>query len=124
MRISEWSSDVGSSDLTADGPLNLAPATQAMWSKLCSILELEELTTDSRFISNAERMQNRHVLKELLEASLKRKTRMEWTPLMIEHGIPDGHINNLEDVFNDPQVLACGIVERADHPKEIGRAHV
>src|SRR3546814_17824596 len=79
MRISDWSSDVCSSDL---------------------------LTTDSRFISNAERMQNRHVLKELLEASLKRKTRMEWTPLMIEHGIPAGPINNLEDVFNDPQVLA------------------
>src|SRR3546814_7000374 len=88
-----------------------------MWSKLCSILELEELTTDSRLISNAERMQNRHVLKELLEASLKRKTRMEWTPLMIEHGIPAGPINNLEDVFNDPQVLACGIVQSADHPK-------
>ncbi|MDS1141950.1 CoA transferase [Pusillimonas sp. SM2304] len=101
---------------TADGPLNLAPATQAMWCKLCAILELDELTTDPRFISNADRMQNRHVLKELLETSLKRKTRMEWTPLMIEHGIPAGPINNLEDVFNDQQVLACGIVQSAEHP--------
>src|SRR3546814_15961385 len=42
---------------------------------------------------------------------------MEWMPLMIEHGIPAGPINNLEDVFNDPQVLACGIVQSADHPK-------
>src|SRR3546814_9796334 len=62
-------------------------------------------------------MQNRDVRKERLEASLKRKTRMEWMPLMIEHGIPAGPINNLEDVFNDPQVLACGIVQSADHPK-------
>src|SRR5690606_21053666 len=61
---------------TADGPLNLAPATQAMWCKLCAILELDELTTDPRFVTNADRMQNRHVLKELLETSLKRKTRM------------------------------------------------
>jgi crotonobetainyl-CoA:carnitine CoA-transferase CaiB-like acyl-CoA transferase len=101
---------------TADGPLNLAPATQAMWCKLCSILELEELTTDPRFISNADRMQHRHALKDLLEASLKRKTRMEWTPLMIEHGIPAGPINDLKDVFADPQVLACGIVQSAQHP--------
>lgn len=101
---------------TADGPLNLAPATQAMWTKLCSILELDELTVDPRFITNAERMQNRHALKELLESSLKRKTRMEWTPLMIEHGIPAGPINDLKDVFSDPQVLACGIVQSADHP--------
>src|SRR5690554_2051950 len=64
---------------TADGPLNLAPATQAMWHKLCSILELDALATDPRFLTNADRMQNRHVLKEKLEESLKRKTRMEWT---------------------------------------------
>jgi crotonobetainyl-CoA:carnitine CoA-transferase CaiB-like acyl-CoA transferase len=101
---------------TADGPLNLAPATQAMWCKLCSILELDQLTTDPRFLSNADRMQHRHALKDLLETSLKRKTRMEWTPLMIEHGIPAGPINDLKDVFTDPQVLACGIVQSAQHP--------
>ncbi|MDN5843562.1 MAG: CoA transferase [Alcaligenaceae bacterium] len=101
---------------TADGPLNLAPATQAMWSKLCTILELDELTTDPRFLTNADRMQNRHDLKDLLEVSLKRKTRMEWTPLMIENGIPAGPINSLDDVFNDPQVQACDIVQSVAHP--------
>lgn len=101
---------------TADGPLNLAPATSAMWAKLCSILDLDELTQDPRFITNAERMQNRHVLKELLELSLKRRTRMEWTPIMIEHGIPAGPINKLDDVFNDPQVLACDLVQSVMHP--------
>lgn len=101
---------------TADGPLNLAPATQTMWVKLCSLLELDELTTDPRFITNADRMQNRHELKECLETSLKRKTRMHWTSLMIEHGIPAGPINDLEDVFNDQQVLELGIVQSAEHP--------
>jgi len=101
---------------TADGPLNLAPATQAMWLKLCSILSLEELAADPRFLTNAERMQNRHALKDLLETSLKRKTRMEWTSIMIEHGIPAGPINTLSDVFNDPQVLACNLVETVMHP--------
>ncbi|HUH61202.1 MAG TPA: CoA transferase [Candidimonas sp.] len=101
---------------TADGPLNLAPATSAMWTKLCSILELDALTVDPRFLTNAERMQNRHVLKELLEQSLKRRTRMEWTPIMIEHGIPAGPINKLDDVFNDPQVLACNLVQSVMHP--------
>ena len=101
---------------TADGPLNLAPATQQMWVKLCSILELDHLTTDPRFITNAERMQNRHALKEELESSLRRKTRMEWTPVMIENGIPAGPINTLEDVFTDPQVEACNLVQAVEHP--------
>src|SRR3546814_18107689 len=41
---------------------------------------------------------------------------MEWTPLMIDNGIPAGPINSLDDVFNDPQVQACGIVQSVDHP--------
>lgn len=101
---------------TADGPLNLAPATQQMWVKLCSILELDHLTTDPRFITNAERMQHRHALKDELESSLRRKTRMEWTPVMIENGIPAGPINTLADVFSDPQVEACNLVQAVEHP--------
>lgn len=101
---------------TADGPLNLAPATQQMWVKLCSILEMDHLTTDPRFITNAERMQFRHELKVELESALKRKTRMEWTQVMIEMGIPAGPINTLEDVFSDPQVEACNLVQSVEHP--------
>ena len=101
---------------TADGPLNLAPATQDMWVRLCEVLELPWLTTDPRFKTNAERMQNRLALKELLEISLGKKTRMEWTPLMIKAGIPAGPINTLEDVFVDEQVIACNLVETIEHP--------
>jgi crotonobetainyl-CoA:carnitine CoA-transferase CaiB-like acyl-CoA transferase len=101
---------------TADGPLNLAPATQAMWVRLCGILGLSHLVSDERFLTNAERMQHRYALKQELEAGLKRKTRMEWTALMIEGGIPAGPINTLEDVFADAQVQACGLVRSLTHP--------
>jgi crotonobetainyl-CoA:carnitine CoA-transferase CaiB-like acyl-CoA transferase len=101
---------------TADGPLNLAPATQDMWLRLCDVLELPALPRDPRFLTNAERMQNRLALKELLETSLRKKTRMEWTPLMIAAGIPAGPINTLEDVFADEQVKACKLVETVEHP--------
>jgi crotonobetainyl-CoA:carnitine CoA-transferase CaiB-like acyl-CoA transferase len=61
-------------------------------------------------------MQHRYALKQELEAGLKRKTRMEWTALMIEGGIPAGPINTLEDVFADAQVQACGLVRSLTHP--------
>lgn len=101
---------------TADGPLNLAPATQAMWQTLCTILGLERLVTDSRFLTNTDRVRNRDVLKEELETSLRHKTRAEWTQAMVKNGIPAGPINRLDDVFNDPQVLACKLVETVQHP--------
>jgi crotonobetainyl-CoA:carnitine CoA-transferase CaiB-like acyl-CoA transferase len=101
---------------TADGPLNLAPATQSMWVRLCEVLELPALLQDLRFLTNAHRMQNRMTLKELLETRLIQKTRMEWTSLMISAGIPAGPINTLEDVFSDEQVKACKLVETVEHP--------
>ncbi|TAL82520.1 MAG: CoA transferase [Candidimonas sp.] len=101
---------------TADGPLNLAPATQDMWVRLCEILKTRELIADPRFKTNADRMKNRIKLKELLEASLGKKTRMQWTPLMIAAGIPAGPINTLEDIFNDAQLQANHLVESIDHP--------
>lgn len=103
----------------SDGPLNLAPATQEMWERLCKILKLEHLITDERFLSNAERMQYRMVLKEELEKVLKLKTRSEWTRELVAQGIPAGPINNLDDVFNDPQVVASKLTVKVQHD-EIG----
>lgn len=101
---------------TKDGPLNLAPATPDMWVKLCKLLELEALLDDPRFIDNAARMQHRDELRVIVESRLKLRTKMEWTDAMVRLGIPAGPINNLSDVFNDPQVLHCRLVEEVQHP--------
>jgi len=101
---------------TADGPLNLAPATEAMWTRLCELLGLETLPKDPRFIDNAKRMENGEELKRLMEGSLGTRTRAEWTQVFIDNGIPAGPINDLKDVFADAQVAACGIVEQVTHP--------
>lgn len=102
---------------TADGPLNLAPATQDMWLRLCELLELPDAPHDPRYLSNAERMQHRDELKALIESRLRGNTRMHWTREMIARGIPAGPINNLADVFADPQVQHCRMVETAQHPE-------
>lgn len=100
---------------TADGPINLAPATEPMWQKLCGLLELADLPQDPRFLTNAERMDNRDALKTLLEDKLAAKTRSQWTELFIANGIPAGPINSMQDVFADAQVKAAGIVEQVRH---------
>ena len=101
---------------TADGPLNLAPATQGMWLSLCKLLELEHLVDDPRYKTNGERMKNRDSLQVEIEAVLKNHPRMYWTPLMIEKGIPAGPINKMDDVFRDAQVDAIKLVETVEHP--------
>lgn len=101
---------------TADGPLNLAPATQDMWVRLCELLGCPDLTEDPRFRANADRMQHRLELKTLIDARLQARGRMEWTALFVEAGIPAGPINTLADVFADEQVRALQLVETVAHP--------
>jgi crotonobetainyl-CoA:carnitine CoA-transferase CaiB-like acyl-CoA transferase len=105
---------------TADGPLNIAPATTDMWRKLCTLLELDALVHDPRFASNAARIEHRNELKILIEEKLKANTRDAWSRLLLGADIPAGPINNLADVFADEQVLHSGLVEEVQHP-ELGR---
>jgi formyl-CoA transferase len=59
---------------------------------------------------------NREVLIPLLADMVKRKSRQEWIALLEDAGVPCGPINQLDDVFNDPQVKARGMQITLPHP--------
>jgi crotonobetainyl-CoA:carnitine CoA-transferase CaiB-like acyl-CoA transferase len=100
----------------ADGPLNIASATEHMWVSLCEVLGMKEEATDPRFADNAGRMKHRELLKEIIESRLRQGQRAEWTRKMLAAGIPAGPINNLADVFADAQVRHARLVEEIAHP--------
>ena len=100
---------------TADGPLNIAPATAEMWKRLCEVLELQQLIADPRYATNAARIEHRLELKALIEAKLKERSRHEWTQRLLAADIPAGPINNLADVFADEQVVHSRLVEEVQH---------
>ncbi|WP_431821663.1 CaiB/BaiF CoA transferase family protein [Burkholderia sp. F1] len=101
---------------TADGPLNLAPITTDMWLRLCRLLDLPALPDDPRFATNDARVANRDALKALLEQRLRTRGKREWTQRFVEAGLPAGPIHTLDEVFDDPQVAQCGLVETVAHP--------
>jgi len=105
---------------TADGPLNIAPATDDMWKRLCAILGLQQLIDDPRYATNAARIERRQELKDVIEAKLRQATRKEWSDKLLAADIPAGPINTLADVFADEQVQHLGLVEDVTHT-ELGR---
>lgn len=105
---------------TADGPLNIAPATDDMWKRLCRILDLEHLLADARYATNAARIQRRQELKDIIEARLRQATRKAWSDKLLAADIPAGPINTLADVFADEQVQHLQLVEEVEHA-ELGR---
>jgi crotonobetainyl-CoA:carnitine CoA-transferase CaiB-like acyl-CoA transferase len=101
---------------TGDGNVILACANDNLYRKFCQAAGCAELADDARFASNGKRVENRAELTRLLqEVMLKRSTR-DWVELLEGAGIPNGPINNLAQVYEEPQVKARGIKVELEHP--------
>lgn len=103
----------------ADGPFNIAAATEAMWQTLCRVLDRPELLENPDYADNAARMRNRDALREALCEAMRDRTRAELTRTLIAAGVPAGPILRMDEVFTDPHVLASGLVAEIARP---GRA--
>ncbi len=99
-----------------DGDLNIGAATQDMWLRLCDVIGLPELRTDDRFLNNALRMQNRDVLRDIINGALASNTKAFWSEKLIAVGIPAGPINTVAEALDNDQVRHLGLVETVDHP--------
>jgi crotonobetainyl-CoA:carnitine CoA-transferase CaiB-like acyl-CoA transferase len=100
-----------------DGYLIIGAGSDTLWKKLCKVLSLEDLAEDPRFSTNPQRVKNRVGLVKILEERLLTKTRLEWLEKLNNEGIPAGPINNLDEVFQDPQINHLTMVREAVHPK-------
>lgn len=101
----------------ADGYLVVAAGNDGLWAKFCDSIGLRELVDDSRFSSNALRTENHAELEPLLAGPLKMKKVEEWCELLGNAGIPCGPINDVERIFDDPQVAARGMLREMTHPR-------
>jgi crotonobetainyl-CoA:carnitine CoA-transferase CaiB-like acyl-CoA transferase len=93
----------------ADGWIILATGNDAQYRKLCAILGLDDLATDPAFLTNALRVENRDALTKRLTAATRRMTKAALLAACEAEGVPAGPINDLAEVFADPQVLARGL---------------
>jgi len=105
----------------ADGPIAIAPSHDGIYHKLLKALDLERLREDPRFLTNALRMQNRAELRAEIEAVTRHRDQAHWIAHLNAAGVPCGPVLNLQQVFEDPQVLHQQMVIDVPHP---GRSNV
>ena len=96
--------------------LILAVGNDGQFAKFCEVAGCPELASDPRFARNQDRVRHREALVPLLEARFKQRSKADWLGALEAAKVPCGPINNLAEVFNDPQVLARAMVHRWDHP--------
>jgi len=78
----------------------LAVNDNAKFNKLCQVLGLEELLKDERFKSNADRVKNRRLLHEILQARFNEMKLDEIITLLTDNDIPVAKMNKIEDIVN------------------------
>jgi crotonobetainyl-CoA:carnitine CoA-transferase CaiB-like acyl-CoA transferase len=74
------------------------------YRKLCEVLGVPALADDPRFLTNADRVRNRRVLADLIEAKTSEWNMPELVDALGDVDVPSGPINTLDQVFADPQV--------------------
>ena len=89
----------------SDGYLAFGAGNDGQWAKFCNAISREDWITDERFASNPNRVKNRDELGGLLDSVFAQRTVAEWLNICEGAGIPAGPINEIPQVFKDPQVL-------------------
>ena len=100
----------------ADGHLILAVGNDGQFVRFCQVAGCPEWPRDARFATNANRVRNRHILVPLLTQTLLQRTRADWLSALEAAKVPCGPINDMADVFADPQVLARQMTVKLPHP--------
>ncbi|MDB5966231.1 MAG: CoA transferase [Polaromonas sp.] len=96
--------------------LILAVGNDAQYGRFCKVANIPELATNPLFATNRDRVHNRAQLVPILDAVMKTRPKADWLAALEAQKVPCGAINNLAEVFADPQVEARQMVTRWQHP--------
>jgi crotonobetainyl-CoA:carnitine CoA-transferase CaiB-like acyl-CoA transferase len=100
--------------------LILAVGNDGQYAKFCEVAGRADLAADPRFAKNQDRVRNRNKLVPVLEQIMKGRSKADWLAALETAKVPCGAINNLAEVFADPQVNQRGMVTAWQHPLQPG----
>ena len=99
-----------------DGHLIVAAGNDSQYQKFVEAGGRPALARDPLFLTNPLRVQHRDTLVPLLAAMVAERSRAEWIALLEAVGVPCGPINDIAEVFDNPQVQARGLAIDLPHP--------
>lgn len=102
---------------TTDGHVMIAAGNDAIFVRLCGALGLEELATDPRFASNADRVASREALDAAIERRTSELSTAELLELTRSHSVPASAIRTIPEVVEDEQVGVSGMLHAEPHER-------
>ena len=103
---------------TADGHIILAVGNDSQFASFCQAAGCAELVQEPRFKTMSQRIVHRTELIPLIADVMRTRSKQEWIALLEAANVPCGPINNMKEVFEDPQVRHRKL--RVDIPHPLG----
>ena len=102
-----------------DGHIIIATGNDTQYRRLCGILALEQLADDPEYCTNPVRVRNRNTLSRLIGDETSKWAKEDLLAACEAQGVPAGPINDMAEVFADPQVIARGLELNMDGLKGV-----
>ena len=103
--------------MSQDGKyVNVAVGSERLWERFCEGVNRMDLKDDPNFAQNGDRVRNRSTLVPLLQEYFLTQPADYWVNALQAVNVPAGPINDLADVFSDPQILHREMLVEIPHP--------
>lgn len=99
-----------------DGHFVLAIGNDQQFQKFCQVAQCFQIIEDPRFNTNHQRVKNRSILYPLLHDITRQHPQKYWVEELTTMGVPCSPVNNIAQVFKDPQILARDMKIKMDYP--------
>ena len=101
----------------ADGPIMLVVGNNPQFVRLSAAMGVPQLASDERFVTNQARIKNRGALNDVLMPIFASQPKKYWIEMIGQAGVPCGPVNQMNEVFEDPQVKEREMVVTMKHPQ-------
>ena len=100
-----------------NGLMVLAIANDRQFKSFCNFSGLKNLHLDPKYKNNSQRVKNRSSLNKIINKTIKVKNISYWVNGLTKVNVPCGPINDISQVFNDPQVKSRNMKIKMKHKK-------
>jgi CoA:oxalate CoA-transferase len=88
-----------------------------LFQKFMQVIGLDVHLNDPRFATYAQRKANEDPLLAIVEPAIRKMKSAELEAGLMEVGVPCARVNNFQEVFEHPQIVARGVVQEIEHPR-------
>ena len=101
---------------TQNGTVVIAAGNDALWRRLCEVIEAPEAVSDPLLRTNSARTENHPYMEQVVSEQTRKRTTQEWLTLFEAAGIPAAPIQTISDMMDDEHLSSRGIFHRIRGP--------